>query len=54
DETHREPRSFLNVHLQADKPCPRCGNPISEVKANQRITNFFRFCQPGGLLKGMR
>lgn len=52
-EIHREPRTFLKVHLQAGKACPRCGGPISEVKANKRITNFCRTCQPGGLIKGL-
>ena len=33
--------------------CPRCGTTISLVGANQRITNFCRSCQPGGLIKGM-
>jgi formamidopyrimidine-DNA glycosylase len=31
----------------------RCGTPISEISANQRITNFCRTCQPGGLIRGM-
>jgi formamidopyrimidine-DNA glycosylase len=39
--------------MQADQRCPRCGGIISEVTANQRITNFCRTCQPGGLIKGM-
>ncbi|CAG0957336.1 partial Formamidopyrimidine-DNA glycosylase, partial [Anaerolineae bacterium] len=50
---HREPRDFLNVHMKSDEPCPRCGTPISLIGANQRITNFCRSCQPGGLIKGM-
>jgi formamidopyrimidine-DNA glycosylase len=50
---HLEPREFLNVHLKTDKPCPRCGTRISLVGANERITNFCRTCQPGGLIKGM-
>jgi formamidopyrimidine-DNA glycosylase len=41
------------VHLRAGQPCPRCGAPIAEVSANQRVTNFCRTCQPGGLIKGM-
>ncbi len=53
EEIHREPRTFLKVHLQAGKACPRCGGMISEVKANRRITNFCRTCQPGGLIKGL-
>jgi len=53
ENIHQEPRSFMNVHLKAGQPCPRCGNPIAQVSANQRITNFCRTCQPGGLIKGM-
>ena len=50
---HLEPRDFMAVHMKAGQPCPRCGTPISLVGANQRITNFCRTCQPGGLIKGM-
>lgn len=50
---HRELRGFMAVHLKTGQPCPRCGAPISLVGANQRITNFCRACQPGGLIKGM-
>ena len=50
---HREPRDFMNVHMKTGEPCPRCGTPIALVGANQRITNFCRRCQPGGLIKGM-
>jgi formamidopyrimidine-DNA glycosylase len=50
---HREPREFMAVHMKTGEPCPRCGTPISLVGANQRITNFCRNCQPGGLIKGM-
>ncbi len=50
---HLEPRDFLKVHMKSGEPCPRCGTPISLVGANQRITNFCRTCQPGGLIRGM-
>ncbi len=50
---HTEPREFMMVHMRTGEPCPRCGTPISLVGANQRITNFCRTCQPGGLIKGM-
>lgn len=53
ERIHLKPRDFLNVHMKSDQPCPRCGGVISEVSANQRITNFCRTCQPGGLLRGM-
>lgn len=50
---HLEPRDFMAVHMKTGEPCPRCGTSISLVGANQRITNFCRTCQPGGLIKGM-
>jgi len=50
---HLEPREFMAVHMKTGEPCPRCGTPVSLVGANQRITNFCRTCQPGGLIKGM-
>jgi formamidopyrimidine-DNA glycosylase len=53
EHIEREPRDFMAVHMKSGEPCPRCGTPISLVGANQRITNFCRTCQPGGLLKGM-
>lgn len=53
ESIHREPRNFMNVHMKTCQPCPRCGSPIALVGANQRITNFCRTCQPGGLIKGM-
>jgi formamidopyrimidine-DNA glycosylase len=49
----QEPRQFMAVHMKTDLPCPRCGSPISVITANQRITNFCRKCQPGGLIKGI-
>jgi formamidopyrimidine-DNA glycosylase len=53
DDIHLKPREFLAVHMKTGQPCPRCGTAISLVGANQRITNFCRSCQPGGLIKGM-
>ena len=53
ENIHLEPRDFMNIHMKAGQPCPRCGNPIALISANQRITNFCRTCQPGGLIKGM-
>lgn len=50
---HTEPRGFMAVHLKTGQPCPRCGTPISLISANQRLTNFCRTCQPGGLIAGM-
>jgi formamidopyrimidine-DNA glycosylase len=53
ESIHLEPRDFMAVHMKTGQPCPRCGTSISLVGANQRITNFCRACQPGGLIKGM-
>ncbi len=53
ENIYLKPREFLAVHMKSGEPCPRCGTPISLVGANQRITNFCRNCQPGGLIKGM-
>jgi formamidopyrimidine-DNA glycosylase len=53
ENIHLKPRAFMAVHMRAGEPCPRCGTAISLIGANQRITNFCRTCQPGGLLKGM-
>ncbi len=53
ENIYLKPRDFLSVHLKTGEPCPRCGTPISLVGANQRITNFCRTCQPGGLIRGM-
>lgn len=53
ENIYLKPRDFLNVHMKTGQACPRCGGRISLVGANQRITNFCRTCQPGGLIKGM-
>jgi formamidopyrimidine-DNA glycosylase len=53
EDIHLKPRDFLAVHMRTGEPCPRCGTAISYIGANQRITNFCRTCQPGGLIKGM-
>ncbi len=53
DDIHLKPREFFAVHMRGGQPCPRCGTTISLVGANQRITNFCRDCQPGGLIRGM-
>jgi formamidopyrimidine-DNA glycosylase len=45
---YEERRDFLRVHRRGGSPCPRCGSPISEITANQRVTSFCRSCQPGG------
>jgi len=53
ENIHLKPREFLAIHMKAGQPCPRCGTRISEIRANQRITNYCLTCQPGGLFKGM-
>jgi formamidopyrimidine-DNA glycosylase len=53
EDVHLKPRDFFAVHMRSGEACPRCGAPISAITANQRITNFCRTCQPGGLLRGM-
>lgn len=40
-----EIRDFLKVHMKGGQPCPRCGSTITQIGANQRITNFCRHCQ---------
>jgi formamidopyrimidine-DNA glycosylase len=45
---YEERRDFLRVHRRGGEPCPRCGTPITEITANQRITDFCRTCQPDG------
>ncbi len=51
ENIYLKPRDFLAIHMKTGQPCPRCGAPIALVSANQRITNFCRTCQPGGLFK---
>ena len=51
ENIYLKPRDFLAIHMKSGQPCPRCGAPIALVGANQRITNFCRNCQPGGLFK---
>jgi formamidopyrimidine-DNA glycosylase len=53
DNIHLKPRDFFSIHMRGGEPCPRCGTAISSITANQRITNFCRTCQPGGLIQGM-
>lgn len=53
DKIHLESRDFFHVHMKTGEPCPRCGTTISAITANQRVTNFCRTCQPGGLIRGM-
>jgi formamidopyrimidine-DNA glycosylase len=53
DDIHLKPRAFFAVHMRSGQACPRCGTTISAITANQRVTNFCRTCQPGGLIRGM-
>ena len=52
DKIHVKVRDFLKVHNKGGSPCPRCGNTISQITANKRITSYCRRCQPGMLLRG--
>ena len=45
---YTERRDFLRVHRLGGEPCPRCGTPVTDIDANQRVTSFCRTCQPGG------
>lgn len=42
---HVKIRDFLQVHGKGGQPCPVCGHTISQITANQRLTNFCRQCQ---------
>jgi formamidopyrimidine-DNA glycosylase len=44
-------RDFLAVHNKGGQDCPDCGNRISQITANKRITSYCRRCQPGMLIK---
>ena len=50
-DIHKKVRDFLDVHNKGGSPCPRCGNAITQVTANRRITSYCRRCQPGMLVK---
>ncbi len=50
-DIHVEIRDFLQVHGHGGEPCPCCGNPISEITARRRLTNFCRTCQPGMMVR---
>ena len=51
EDIHHKIRDFLKVHNKGGQPCPVCGNNISELTANQRITSYCRHCQPGMLIR---
>ena len=51
DRIDHKARDFLAVHNKGGQPCPQCGNAITELRANLRITSYCRRCQPGMLLK---
>ena len=51
DRIDHKVRDFLKVHNRGGEPCPNCGNKITELRANQRITSYCRRCQPGMLLR---
>ena len=51
ENIHTKVRDFLKVHNKGGSPCTRCGNTISQLTANKRITSYCRKCQPGMLIK---
>jgi len=53
EDIHLKPRDFFAVHMRGGQACPRCGGRISEITAQDRVTNFCRSCQPGGLIRGL-
>jgi len=50
-DIHRKVRDFLQVHNKGGEPCPKCGDNITQLNANQRITSYCRKCQPGLLIR---
>ena len=41
-----ENQEFLSAYGRADRPCPRCGKPISRMLIGQRSSHFCAKCQP--------
>ena len=42
-------RDHLKIHYKTGEECPKCGNPISEITARNKLTNFCRKCQKNKL-----
>jgi formamidopyrimidine-DNA glycosylase len=40
-----ENQEFLNVYAREEKPCPRCGKPITRILIGQRSSHFCPKCQ---------
>jgi formamidopyrimidine-DNA glycosylase len=40
-----ENQEFLSAYGRTDRPCPRCGRPISRILIGQRSTHFCPHCQ---------
>lgn len=38
-------RDFLKVHNKGGEACPKCGNQISQISPNKRITSYCKYCQ---------
>ena len=51
DSIHVKVRDFLKVHNKGGEACPNCGNAITQITANKRITSYCRRCQPGMLIR---
>ncbi|MSQ12910.1 MAG: hypothetical protein EXR47_01980 [Dehalococcoidia bacterium] len=50
EDIHHKVRDFLQVHGNGGQACPKCGSRITEIRANGRLHNYCRQCQPGSLI----
>ncbi len=50
EDIHHKVRDFLQVHGKGGQACPKCGSRITEIRANGRLHNYCRQCQPGSLI----
>lgn len=49
-DIHHKVRDFLQVHGKGGQACPKCGGRVTEIRANGRLHNYCRQCQPGSLI----
>ncbi len=40
-----EVRDFMRVHRRGGRPCPNCGNPITNITSGNRVMSYCRHCQ---------
>jgi formamidopyrimidine-DNA glycosylase len=50
EDIHHKVRDFLQIHGKGGQACPKCGRRITEIRANGRLHNYCRQCQPGSLI----